>query len=375
MASITKLNGKWRVRVSWYDDQGQRHFKTKAGFSTKIEANQWARAIEVQKNDGSISDKNISLADYYKEWFQTYKENKVSDVTANRYKIIYRELVKHFGNTKLEKINRRRYQLFINEFGSTHAPDTVKKTNSIIRACVKSAIIDNLISKDFTQNIELIWNEDKVRKVDYLNVSELQQLTQYIRDHLDSRYTSYYMIYTAIMTGARLQEIAGLTWDDINLNFKTIDINKAWDFHNKKFSPTKNKSSVRIIRINSDLVEVLKQLKVNHNRMVFANSLDKIPTSNGCNKSLRYALKQLNINKPSYHFHALRHSHVALLLYKNIDIFAISKRLGHADLNTTTRVYAYLIDELKQRSDQDIENVLNDLSYENNTTHYKANVE
>ena len=218
-------------------------------------------------------------------------------------------------------------------------------------------------------------DEDKVRKVDYLNVSELQQLTQYIRDHLDPRYTSYYMIYTAIMTGARLQEIAGLTWDDINLNFKTIDINKAWDFHNKKFSPTKNKSSVRIIRINSDLVEVLKQLKVNHNRMVFANSLDKIPTSNGCNKSLRYALKQLNINKPSYHFHALRHSHVALLLYKNIDIFAISKRLGHADLNTTTRVYAYLIDELKQRSDQDIENVLNDLSYENNTTHYKANVE
>ena len=62
-------------------------------------------------------------------------------------------------------------------------------------------------------------------------------------------------------------------------------------------------------------------------------------------------------------------------LNKNIDIFAISKRLGHADLNTTTRVYAYLIDELKQRSDQDIENVLNDLSYENNTTQYKANVE
>ena len=362
MASITKLNGNWRVRISWYDDQGKRHFKTKAGFSTKLEANRWARSVEVKKNDGSISDKSVSFVNYFMEWFQTYKENKISEITARRYKIIYNVLVEYFGNTKLEKITRRDYQMLINQFGATHAPDTVKKTNSIIRACVKSAIMDDLISKDFTQNIELIWNEDKIRKVDYLNVNELQQVSQYINTHLNPRYTSYYMIYTAIMTGMRLQEIAALTWDDINFNWKTININKAWNFHSKKFVPTKTKSSVRIIRINSDLINVLKQLKINHSQMVFTNFKGYIPTSNGCNRSLRYILNELNIDKPSYHFHAIRHSHVALLLFKGIDIYAISKRLGHSDLNTTTKHYAYLIDELRQRSDDDIENVLNDLN-------------
>lgn len=75
-------------------------------------------------------------------------------------------------------------------------------------------------------------------------------------------------------------------------------------------------------------------------------------------------MQQLGINKPSYHFHALRYSHVALLLYKGVDIYAISKRLGHSDLTTTTRRYAYLIDELRQKADDDIENILNNVGIE-----------
>lgn len=63
-----------------------------------------------------------------------------------------------------------------------------------------------------------------------------------------------------------------------------------------------------------------------------------------------------------HHFHSLRHSHVALLLYYGVDVYAISKRLGHADLTTTTRKYSYLIDEFKAKSDDHIEDLLNNFS-------------
>lgn len=49
--------------------------------------------------------------------------------------------------------------------------------------------------------------------------------------------------------------------------------------------------------------------------MVFKNIQGTIPTSNGVNKQLRYALNKCNIHKSNFHFHSLRHSHVALLLY------------------------------------------------------------
>ena len=49
---------------------------------------------------------------------------------------------------------------------------------------------------------------------------------------------------------------------------------------------------------------------------------------------------------------------------KTKNIYAISKRLGHSDLTTTTRRYAYLIDELRQKADDDIENILNNVGIE-----------
>lgn len=369
MASITKSNGKWRVRVSWYDDQGKRHFKTKAGFPTKLEANRWARSIEVQKNDGSISNKSVAFADYFNEWFKTYKENKIVYTTAVKYRVIHRMLTEFFGSKAIDKITRRDYQNFMNNYGSSHAPESVKKTNATIRACVKSAILDDLITKDFTQNVELIWNNNRVQKVDYLNVDEINRLADYVYSMMDprDRYTSYYMIYTAIMTGMRLQEIAGLKWDDINFNWKTININKAWDFASKRLTTTKTESSNRIIRVNSKLLNALKELKSDNYELVFENSNHHIPESAACNRTLRKALVNLNIDKPSYHFHSLRHSHVALLLYKGVDIYAISKRLGHSDLTTTTKKYAYLIDELKQKTDDNIESILDSVGEKSGT--------
>ena len=78
MASYRKLNGKWQARISWYDDDGKRHYKTKAGFSTKPEAKRWARTIEEQKDNGTISAKNISFAAYFKEWFEIYKKKRLT---------------------------------------------------------------------------------------------------------------------------------------------------------------------------------------------------------------------------------------------------------------------------------------------------------
>lgn len=364
MASYKQLPDKsWQVRLSWVEN-GKRRQKLKRGFKRKSEAQIFA--TEFQKNiiDGiSPLQKDTPFAEYFWEWYNTFKREQSSIGTQKRYENIGRTLQKYFKDRKISEIDRVDYQNFINYFGKNHAKHTVQKLNIIIRSCVKNAIYDDVIRKDFTRRIQLTYDPSRTRKVEYLSIKELHHLTASCITGLKPRYTSRYMILTAIMTGMRISEVMALTWDDIDFKWQTISINKSWDYQNGGgFKPTKNRSSVRTIRVNQTLLDKLHQLKGNDPKMVFKNQRGLIPSNNAINKTLRNILAELNIQKQDFNFHSLRHTHVAYLLSQGVDIYAISKRLGHSDLSTTTDIYAYLIDEYKEKNDATIISKLDELA-------------
>ena len=43
--------------------------------------------------------------------------------------------------------------------------------------------------------------------------------------------------------------------------------------------------------------------------------------------------------------HDLRHSHATILINNGINIVAVSKRLGHADIETTLKTYTHLLSD------------------------------
>lgn len=355
MAQYTKRGKGWQVRISWYDSEHKRHYKRKQGFKTKALAKVWATQQENQLIKGVAIDDSPTLADYYHSWFTTYKEPKIADITKNRYKFVRQLIDEYFKQKPLKEITRRDYQQFINWYGTSHAPESVKKTNSIIRACVQSAILDGLIYRDFTQRVTLTANKQREIHVEYLNLEEIKGLLAKAKSGLNPRYTSRYMIIAAIYTGARLSELQALTWKDIDWLHREISINKSWNEHKRDFKPTKNESSNRTIKANQKLMMLLHDLRVHSDStMVFDSQFGTIPTSGAVNKTLRMLLSKCGYHKKNFHFHSLRHSHVALLLVDGVDIYAISKRLGHSDISTTANTYAYLIDEYKEKSDQRI---------------------
>ena len=364
MASYKKVAGKWQTRLSWLDENGKRRQRMKRGFRLKSEAEAYVRKFEeltAQKIDPTAAE-DILFADYIQQWYETYKQNQSAIATQKRYENVIGVVKKYFKRSKLSAITRYQYQRFINDFGKNHAKHTVQKANMIIRACVRNAVYDDLIRKDFTHNAQLTYDASRTRQVEYLSVEEISKLIQACTNDLHPRYTSRYMILTGILTGMRISEIMALTWKDLNFNWQTISINKTWDYQNGGgFKPVKTEASNRIIRANSALLDCLSNLKVNHDKMVFADKRGLIPSSNAANQTLKRIMADAGISKKNYHFHSLRHSHVAYLLSQGVDIYAISKRLGHADLSTTTNVYAYLIDEFKEKNNDLIVDKLDEL--------------
>lgn len=360
MASYRKLKSGWKAIVSKRTD-GKLKQISKNGFNTKNEARLWAATIEAENSN--LKNETVTLSDYFEEWYNVYKKPKLSQLTRDKYLTIHRSLTGYFGKRQLNSITRQDYQQYINVFGSTHAKDTVYKYNSVIRSCVRSALLDEIITKDFTEGIELVFNAQKNIDVEYLEIDEIEKLAVETKRGFDHHYTTRYIIYTALLTGARLGEILALTWDDIDYEVQTLRINKSWDYiHHTGFKATKNESSNRVIRINDELLNALSDLKANGKSMVFENQFGTIPSPSAVRKMLLKLLADCNIKKKNFHFHSLRHTHVAYLLYRGIDLYGISKRLGHSDMTITSRKYSYLLQAYADKIDNKIIEALNLLS-------------
>ncbi|MDK1716423.1 hypothetical protein [Dellaglioa algida] len=82
--------------------------------------------------------------------------------------------------------------------------------NSLIHACVKDAIYDGVITKDFVQNVSLIYDKKRTKVISYLNIEELSSLLDLILNTKKPNFTSKYMIYLTAYSGMRLGEIQGL---------------------------------------------------------------------------------------------------------------------------------------------------------------------
>lgn len=373
MATFNKKANGWQFRVSYYTPSGKRRFVNKQGFKTKHEAQVAARVIESSKDKGlSVETSSEPLAAYFEEWYKLYIEPGAQYNTKHHYTVTLNILKRSsIGEYAINAITPRLYQSFINEYGANHAKWTVKKINAQIRAAIKKAVYDGELHRDFTQNVKLVYDESKSRDTVWLNADQTQIV---INDLIGSLQTSQrpisrYMVLTDLLTGLRIGELMALTWEDVDLDQQTIDINKSWDYVNDKNKTTKTKSSNRTIAINSTLVEQLKELRefqANKNNIhpktqIFLNNNHRISSVAALNKQVRNVLDECEIDIPDFHFHSLRHTHASFLLYKGVSIFAISQRLGHSNVQITMGVYSHVISEMKNKETDKTLAALDDL--------------
>lgn len=176
----------------------------------------------------------------------------------------------------------------------------------------------------------------------------------------------------------RLGEAFAITWDDIDLKNKKLDINKQVQYENKYWYFTSPKyDSYRVIDLDNNILDILKKykqqqrkdkiyygkhycnLKINEKNQINefeGNEVNLINIrENGtyiqprvmqhCFQIIHYKLGYKELD-----YHSLRHTHATMLLSAGANIKAVQERLGHKKLDLTLGVYTHVTEEMREQT-------------------------
>lgn len=374
MAIEKTPSGKYKAVFSFYDEDGERHRPSKT-FAYKADADAWMLEQKIDHAQGKVHAAT-KFSWYFKEYLKSKKHiddpsniHAIRPSTHRSWTSTLSAFESYFGDDiTIDKLTKKNYQDFINWYSRTHKHSTTRGVHMMLKAVLEEAVADGYINRNPAVSADVGGQPgDKVR---HFTGAELKKIAKYIRDttfrsrngHTQEIGTPY-AILTEIYTGARVSELAGLTWDDLDFNKNTISITKQLIKANHEGTArTKTPESVRTIVVPHELLEDLLPLRAPEDKYVFRTRQNHAIASDTVNYLLKRICTELKIPTTSAHIHELRHAHVAMLLNSDVDISAISRRLGHANVRVTMETYAYLINEQKTRNDEKIVKALGTIS-------------
>lgn len=200
-----------------------------------------------------------------------------------------------------------------------------------------------------------------------MRVLTIEEQRRFIEELDGEYYRPMFLMY--LYSGLRLGEGIPLTWEDIDLERRTIRVNKkAIVCHNygNHSAPQviqdfcKTKSSNRTVEITPGLVGVLK---VHREEMIeraarqgkewsetdlaFPNTRGNMVHIRNLQASLYKIFSKAGIKGAT--MHTLRHTYATRCFEEEVDIKAISEQLGHANVKTTYNIYVHLLKETKAK--------------------------
>lgn len=373
-----------------YDLDGKaiRHQKT-VHCKNKSEAQTELAKFLTQVESGLVVDGSVpTFAQFVEIWTRDYALKELAPSTYYRYKrMLETRITPYFGHYKLDKIKptdiMRFYDLLEqdtqlvrkknNNGKKTRKPlsqKTILEHHRLLSAMLHKAVYWQLIISNPAERVQPPktkkpirphYDEDQTR----ILVDNLEKLTG---NNIKYRVA----ILLDIFTGARLGELVGLEWNDVDLKNGIININKSSQYQSQKGVFTKSpktESSIRDVAIPDFIVSLLKEYKLWYEEQklicgdfwyesdrLFVQDNGKPIHPSTISKWFEKFVKQIGL--PVINFHGLRHTNATLLIAQQVDVATVSARLGHAQITATYNFYVHPLKSHDKMAGNVLENLL-----------------
>ena len=358
-----RKDGRWLVTfpTGLYREDGKREYLYRYA-TTQAGAAEILRQLQTEKAMGiSQSSAVVKVGDWMETWIEKHKAPKLTPSTLTSYRTNFRLHIKpYLGNIPLKELSTYHIQRCLDSIDGSYS--TFVKNQNIIHGALEKAVELGMILRNPCKGVT--FPKDDTEKMRVLTQDEQERFIK----ELDGEYYRP-MLLMYLYTGLRLGEGIPLTWEDIDLEKRTIRVNKKaivrhdYASHTAKLEVQdfcKTKSSKRRVVITVGLVEVLKAHKAemmkqaeqtgrewSESSLVFLNTHGKMVYNRNLQDSLVKILTRAGIEGAT--MHTLRHTYATRCFEAGVDIKAVSEQLGHKNVKTTYNIYVHLLDDTKEK--------------------------
>ena len=417
--SVRKKGKKWYYRFYVEDASGNLVQKECAGTESKSETEKLLRqAMEDYEEKKFIAKAdNITLGQLLDTWAEEeLKTGTLSNGTVGTYLQAINRIKQHpVSRRKLKTVTSGHLQQFMDimSFGGTiedfvskgYSKDYVRAFSAVLQQSFRFAVFPKqyitfnpmqyVVMRHKKDDMDLFAEETDTEtgKVKPLSFEQYQKLIAQLGKRSKD---AILPVQIAYFTGLRLGEVAGLTWQDINLDEQYLTVRRSVRYngatHKHEIGPTKRKK-VRIVDFGNALADILKKARKQQlkNRMQYGelyhrNFYREVTEKNrvhyeyynlpmtedapedyteisfvclredGClelpatvETACRTAARKVP-ELEEFHFHTLRHTYTTNLLSNGAQPKDVQELLGHSDVSTTMNVYAHATREAKRDS-------------------------
>lgn len=340
MAVVREKNkNTWESFFYYTNYTGDKQRKHKRGFKTKKEAQEWEREFLSKTEFNTDMTFNSLYELYIDDLSYRLRENTL---TTKKY-IFKTKILPFFEKLKLEDITPLKIRQWQNSIMTSitqnNAPPSqtyLKTMNNQLVAIFNYAVKYHNLKFNPCHKAGSI-GKKKANEMNIWTVEEFEKFVPFVKQK-PLNYVGFHVLFWC---GLRIGELLALTVGDVDLDNKTLNINKSYQRLNGRdvITPPKTPKSKRVIDISDNLVTLLDE---------YISKLYKPKKSTRLFESTKYAFEHdirfysERAGVKRIRLHDLRHSHTSFLFNNDVNIMVIANRLGHEKIQTTLDIYTHL---------------------------------
>lgn len=359
-----------RVKASVYLGNGKYKY---VYASNNRELDRKVQEIKLQLGKGiDVSAERDTFGQWAERWLKL-KKLEVSNGRYNTYSYRVKNLTP-IASMQIGKIRTADIQdIIIGLSADGYALKTLKDVKNAASQIFRLAVDNRII--DYNPAISVKLPAEAPKETRRALTAEEQQWILAPSENRGKR-AAMIMMYAGLRRG----ELIPLLWTDINLEKKTINVNKAVEMINGKSvvkDCTKTAAGMRTVYIPQVLADYLASEPRNNSLLVCPNASGGMMSESAYKRVWDSYLAELNFkfgdfsnvlvpseqsgkmeqyNKPKSRFapqkipfvipritaHMLRHTFITLMYIAGVDLLTAKEQAGHADVQTTMEIYTHL---------------------------------